>query len=73
MSAPAGRRVSDADTAGAVGIWQAARRAGAALGGFPAANIGLFSVAPILRPPAPQHKPRNAPCPHHVKNRRAAQ
>jgi hypothetical protein len=35
---PAGSRVPNADTAGAVGIWQVARRAGAAFGRFPAAN-----------------------------------
>ena len=49
---PRCRRVPNADTAGAVGPWQVAWRAGAALGWFPAANSGLFSVAPILRPPA---------------------
>jgi hypothetical protein len=73
VSTPAGRRVPNADTAGAVGSLQVARRAGPAFGGFPAANIGSSSVAPVLRRPARQHKPRNGPCPHHLENRRAAQ
>jgi hypothetical protein len=30
---------------------------------------GLFSVAPVLRPPARQHKPRNGPRPPLVRNR----
>jgi len=38
VSAPAGSRVPNADTAGAAGIWQAARRAGAAFGRFPVAK-----------------------------------
>ena len=49
----AGSRVPNADTAGAVGIWHGAQRAGAAFGRSPAANIGLFSVAPALRRPEP--------------------
>ena len=47
---------------GEKGIWQVARRAGAALGRFPAANMGVFSAAPVLRPPGCQHKPGNGPC-----------
>ena len=49
---PRCRRVPNADTAGAVGPWQVAWRAETAFGRFPATNSGLFSVAPILRPPA---------------------
>jgi hypothetical protein len=37
-SAPAGSHFPNADTAGAVGIWQVPRQAGATLGRFPAAN-----------------------------------
>jgi hypothetical protein len=73
VSAPAGSRIPIAHKAGAVGIWQVARRAGAALGRYPTANIGLFSVAPVLRAPDRQHKPRNVPGPPHVKSRSAAQ
>src|ERR1035441_10607657 len=49
VSAPAGSRIPIAHKAGAVGIWPVARRSGAALGRYPTANIGLFSVAPVLR------------------------
>ena len=55
VPAPAVSRVPNPDTAGAVGISQVARRAGAAFGRFPPANIGLLSVAPgssLARPPA---------------------
>ena len=48
-----------ADAAGAVGIWQVARQAGASFSEFPAVTIGLFSLAPALRPPARQYKPGN--------------
>jgi hypothetical protein len=66
VSAPAGRRVPNANTAGAVGSWQVTPRDGAAFGRFPAANIGLLSAAR-------RHKSRNIPCPPHLKNRSVAQ
>jgi hypothetical protein len=30
---------------------------------------GLFSVAPVLRPPARRHNPRKGPRPHHLNDR----
>jgi hypothetical protein len=41
------QRLTNANTAGAVGIWQAARRAGAALGRFPT----VTGVLMFLKPP----------------------
>ena len=61
LSAPAGSRVPNADTAGAVGIWQVARRAGAAFGRFPAATLVCFSVAAVLRRPPAQAGKRPVP------------
>ena len=60
MSARTGKRVSNADTAGAVGSWQVARRDGTAFGRFPATNMALLSAAR-------RHKSRNAPASPHFK------